>query len=290
MSDFKKYFQKSKDPALAAIEGEHLVQANSAMHRLFTAESEKELSENLTLEDMKGFLVKKTTDKSKALKLCAALEDKSSENFNADITFSIGEKVIFNVLVYPIMDEKNRIRGKIASFRDITGQVNLLEAYKEQSIKDFLTNTYNQRFFYNCLYREIKRFDRYSNPFCLLIVDVDHLKKINDKYGHLKGDMLLKDLAYILRTNTREGIDCVARYGGDEFAILLINTITSLAKEVASRIINSFNTLNMKESSLSIGICPYRQGMGANDMIEEADRAMYEAKQSGGDQVKLITA
>ncbi|MCG9479068.1 MAG: diguanylate cyclase [Actinomycetia bacterium] len=81
----------------------------------------------------------------------------------------------------------------------------------------------------------------------------------------------------------------MARYGGDEFAVILVNTEIGPAKEIAARIMDSYNGLKVQETSLSIGICQYRQGLDTYNIIEEVDKAMYEAKNSGGDLIKLCS-
>jgi diguanylate cyclase (GGDEF)-like protein len=290
MAEFRKYFGKSQDPVLVIDSRKNTVQINSAMYDLLNAGHLYSSEEKLSVENVKSLLHKAIADKEKASKLVSALEDASVESFKVDIAFkNKGKDVTFNILVSPLAGAKGEEAGKIFVFRELTEYLNLLEAFKEQSIRDFLTDTYNQRFFYSCLYREIKRFDRYKNPFCLLMADIDNLKKINDTYGHLKGDALLKDIASILIANIREGIDYVARYGGDEFAVILVNTDIGPAKEIAARITENYNELKVQGTSLSVGICQYQKGLEADGVIEKADRAMYEAKQSGGGLIKLCT-
>ncbi|MCG9479069.1 MAG: GGDEF domain-containing protein [Actinomycetia bacterium] len=203
MVEFMKYFEKSQDPVLAIDSRKHIA-INSAMHNLLAA-SHLHGNEKLTVQNVKSLLNKAIADKEKAAKLANALEDVSLDSFRADIAFkNKGKDVTFSVLVSPLTGSKGEAVGKIFVFREVTEYISLLDAFKEQSIKDFLTDIYNQRFFYSCLYREIKRFERYRNPFCLLMIDVDNLKKVNDTQGHLKGDVLLKETASILKANTRD--------------------------------------------------------------------------------------
>ncbi|MDZ7836994.1 MAG: GGDEF domain-containing protein [Actinomycetota bacterium] len=290
MYEFGKYFGKSQDPVLVIDSRKNTAQINSAMYNLLDAGHLYSSEEKLTIQNVKSLLLKAITDKEKASKLAGALEDVSLESFRVDAAFkNKGQDATFSILVSPLTGAKGEAVGKIFIFRELTEYIKLLDAFKEQSIRDFLTGAYNQRFFYSCLYREIKRFDRYKNPFCLLMADIDNLKKINDTYGHLKGDVLLKDVASILMANIREGIDYVARYGGDEFTVILVNTNIGPAKEIAERITENYNELKVEGTSLSVGICQYQKGLEADGVIKKADGAMYEAKKSGRGLIKLCS-
>ncbi|MCG9478932.1 MAG: diguanylate cyclase [Actinomycetia bacterium] len=287
MSEFRKYFGKSQDPILVIDSQKHTAQLNTAMYNLLDAGHLYSSKEKLTIENVKSLLNKAIIDKEKASKLVSALEDVSMESFRIDAAFkNKGQDLTFSISVSPLTEAKEEAVGKIFIFKELTEYIKLLNAFKEQSIRDFLTGAYNQRFFYNCLHREIKRFDRYKNPFCLLMADIDSLKKVNDTYGHLKGDVLLKDVASILMANIREGIDFVARYGGDEFVVILINTDIGPAKEIAERITKNYNDLKVQGTSLSVGICQYQKGLEADGVIKKADMAMYEAKQGGRGLIK----
>lgn len=157
------------------------------------------------------------------------------------------------------------------------------------SITDGLTGLYNHRRFLQILEHEFSRSRRYRTPMCLLMIDIDHFKMLNDTYGHQQGDRMLKALAGIFKEATRES-DMLTRYGGEEFAIVLPSTELDGGKVTAERIRRAVETYafpNPGNSPLrmtvSIGVSFYA-GEGAEnpkDLIEEADQALYRAKQRG---------
>lgn len=147
------------------------------------------------------------------------------------------------------------------------------------AISDSLTGLANYRRLIDVLQSELERSGRTSRSFSILLMDLDGLKRINDRYGHLAGSRALCRVASILRLNCRS-IDTAARYGGDEFALVLPETRELDAQQVAERI---QNCLSAEEEaprlSMSIGIATYPQcGATVQQLLEYADRALYEMK------------
>lgn len=154
------------------------------------------------------------------------------------------------------------------------------------SIHDSLTGLYNRRYFYQRLQEEVERAKRQGRHLALLILDVDHFKDYNDTHGHLEGDEVLRTLAQILNSCIRQNVDTVYRYGGDEFAVLLVETDLEQAKKVAERIRRAFAQKKIDHCTLSLGAASLSpQGGTMEDLIREADEAMYRAKKSGGNKV-----
>jgi len=160
---------------------------------------------------------------------------------------------------------------------------------------DFLTGLYNRRFFEEQLSIEIKRCLRSSSPLALIMLDIDRFKRINDTYGHLSGDHVLALLASELSSQSRKG-DVVARYGGEEFIILLANTPLDKAEQIAERLRAQIEKLELNEEdntitfTVSLGIaCLDHSAPRAlpERLIGQADKAMYEAKESGRNCVKV---
>jgi diguanylate cyclase (GGDEF)-like protein len=147
------------------------------------------------------------------------------------------------------------------------------------AISDSLTGLANYRRLVDILQNEIERSGRTSRSFSLLLMDLDGLKVINDQYGHLVGSRALCRVAEILRLNSRS-IDTAARYGGDEFALVLPETKEFAAQQVADRVRRCLETdMEMPRVSLSIGIATFPQrGSTVQQLIECADRALYEMK------------
>lgn len=163
----------------------------------------------------------------------------------------------------------------------------------ELAITDGLTKVFNHRYFQEQLGREIKRAKRYRHPLSLIMLDIDYFKKYNDYYGHPKGDSVLRKIAQVLRSTIRE-TDIVARYGGEEFAIVLPETGKSEVGEVARKILEAIEKedfcgeeiLPDGKFTLSCGIAVFPHDATTREgLIDQADRALYEAKHTGRNRV-----
>ncbi|MBN1290140.1 MAG: diguanylate cyclase [Actinobacteria bacterium] len=171
----------------------------------------------------------------------------------------------------------------------------LYEAARQLAITDGLTRIYNHRFFQELFEKEFKRANRYNTIFSFIMLDIDRFKRINDTYGHLCGDEILKDLARLIKHCLRS-VDIVARYGGEEFAILLPETNAPEAFQTAERIrraveefvfMGNGNTEKGLKITVSQGVTTYPSG-GVDDrfdVIAKADEAMYRAKDAGRNKV-----
>ncbi|MDP8213205.1 MAG: diguanylate cyclase [Candidatus Zapsychrus exili] len=151
------------------------------------------------------------------------------------------------------------------------------------TITDPLTGIYNFRHFTKTLDREISRAKRHGIPLCMLMIDVDDFKSYNDTYGHLEGDILLKELSKAFKENIRD-IDIACRYAGDEFVIILPDTKVSDAEIVANKIIGKVSELKLKQvMKISVGIAQLSLNKDTNryDFMQKADSALYQAKKTG---------
>jgi diguanylate cyclase (GGDEF)-like protein len=164
-----------------------------------------------------------------------------------------------------------------AKIRRIITERNLRKELNRLSITDSLTELYNQRHFYFRLNEEIKRAKRQRNLLALILLDLNDFKKYNDKYGHLAGDEVLRDAGDIIRGCIRESVDSGYRYGGDEFAVILIDADINIAKEIGNRIEAAFCTKN--KVTVSVGYSIYHAGMDSKELISTADKDLYRSKQ-----------
>uniref|UniRef100_A0A7V5XGA6 diguanylate cyclase n=1 Tax=Thermodesulfobacterium geofontis TaxID=1295609 RepID=A0A7V5XGA6_9BACT len=174
---------------------------------------------------------------------------------------------------------------------------NLYEKFKEFSIIDPLTELFNRREFERRINEEILRARRYKYPLSIVMCDIDWFKIYNDTYGHLKGDEILKNIAYILRENIQRKGDFVARYGGEEFVIILPYTDERGAYKVCERIKNALENLNLphastpyKKITLSFGIFtmyPDFPLLSPQQLVELADKALYKAKEKGKNKIEI---
>ena len=163
-----------------------------------------------------------------------------------------------------------------------------LDVCEEAAFTDHLTGLANRRRFERQLDREVSRTLRYAHPFSLVMLDIDNFKYVNDSFGHNAGDEAIRGLARVLQEGTR-GIDLAARIGGEEFAILLVETGQSGAMEVAERLRISIREMivpGVGQITASFGVaeCPIG-GQTATEMLNSSDVALYEAKRSGRDRV-----
>jgi diguanylate cyclase (GGDEF)-like protein len=161
---------------------------------------------------------------------------------------------------------------------------------KRLSTRDGLTGLFNRRHFDENLEHEVSRALRQSYSLHLLFIDLDGLKTYNDKYGHQKGDNLLRELAEVIKENIRKDVDSAYRYGGDEFAVILPHANRQQALMVAERLLNSFNSRSASSNSLSIGLAKLEDAYDTlkdniENLIRIADQALYHAKTKGGNQV-----
>jgi diguanylate cyclase (GGDEF)-like protein len=163
-----------------------------------------------------------------------------------------------------------------------------LDTCEEAAFTDHLTGLANRRRFERQLEREVARTMRYGHPFCLLMLDIDHFKNVNDTHGHETGDIAMKKLAKILQEETR-GIDLAARIGGEEFGVILTETCLAAAVEVAERLRIAIKSVEMPTigtltASFGVAECP-SCATGARQLLACADAALYKAKNEGRDRV-----
>ncbi len=191
----------------------------------------------------------------------------------------------------PLRDQNNEIEYIYLTVQDVTEVAAYEAKLIEMNTKDALTGTYNRRYFETRLTEEFNRHKRYCRPFCLIILDIDHFKKINDTYGHQAGDFILKTLAQHVMERIRK-VDIFARYGGEEFCLILPETTMtsgaalaeSLRKEIEQEsFIYKDDTIKM---TISQGVAEGCEMVSSADLLlKKADDALYQAKRTGRNKV-----
>jgi len=158
---------------------------------------------------------------------------------------------------------------------------------------DSLTGLYNRQAILGKLRELINRAKRYNEDFSLSMLDIDHFKRVNDRYGHLTGDEVLEKIAALIRRNIRD-TDIAGRYGGEEFIIILPQANLSSALVVAERIRNIIENAEMKDSvgnvfaiTVSQGLSGWERDEDAYSLISRADEALYKAKANGRNRVEI---
>ena len=205
----------------------------------------------------------------------------------------LGNDIWYKTIIFPKKNENKKIIGYAAKRQDIT-EKKYLELL---SITNDLTGLYNKRFFKQTMENEKNRSKREKKNLVFIMIDVDNFKKFNDLYGHLKGDEVLKQIAEILKINSRRTNDFAFRLGGEEFAIITSNLSLSkiikytekIRKDVLSKKIEHSNNENIGFVTVSIGVFNYKSEMnyGCEEIYKFADIALYEAKKSGRNKVVI---
>jgi diguanylate cyclase len=186
-----------------------------------------------------------------------------------------------------VFDSNSFLKGELANSHEILStQQQLIESLRTAVRIDGMTQLANRSFFDDRLAEALKLKQRYNDNFFLMIIDVDNFKTINDCYGHQAGDRILKGVAFKMKSTLRES-DFVARFGGDEFALILIKatprSATTLAWKLCENIRASRFLLDGKEITVtvSIGISEAVVGDTAESLLRRADLALYHVKDSG---------
>jgi|GEM_PF-1957999 len=227
------------------------------------------------------------------------LEKDAGENFPVRIPLKIDKVLAGEVRLGGRKDftpdevEKRMISILTNQFALALERLKLYKLMEEQSTTDGLTGVFNRRHFYEILAKETQRARRYRQRLSLMIMDIDNLKEINDCYGHLVGDAIIKNITGILKDIVRE-TDVVARYGGDEFVILMPDTDKKQAVNAAVRVLDEIRGHTFEVDAvrlrvtLSAGVAGYSvKDMGESDLVKKADEALYRAKGEGKDRVCL---
>lgn len=169
-----------------------------------------------------------------------------------------------------------------------------LSMMRELAERDPLTGLFNRRAFDHHLEAEAARFERYRRPFALIVMDLDHFKSVNDRFGHDAGDVVLKKFAEIIRASSRD-VDAAARLGGEEFALLLPETDKSHALEIAERIRKRLEATVLEyqgtafDVRCSAGVAAVPEhGVHAHNVFQIADQLLYDAKRRGRNQVVTL--
>lgn len=181
------------------------------------------------------------------------------------------------------------VHQSVEKYRTLRERERLEEEVQRLSITDDLTGLYNYRHFYKTLESELARMRRQKTNLSLVMLDLDNFKRYNDRYGHLEGDKVLRKIGEIVSRSIRSNVDSGYRYGGDEFAILLIGASIDQALAIAERVRSSIEEAGFQDITVSIGLTEFQDHFTLEGFVKSADDATYIAKHSGGNRVYTYT-
>jgi diguanylate cyclase (GGDEF)-like protein len=192
------------------------------------------------------------------------------------------------------VNEERQYASMLADLLSIAYQTALsIESVERDAAVDGLTRVYNRRYFALWFENELRRAKNYSQPLSLLMLDIDHFKKVNDTFGHNAGDMVLRKLAETLRAHTRSS-DLVARYGGEEFVVAMTSSNKDQAFTYAESLRKTIASLEVKvtgheaplKATITCGVATYPEdGENTTDLLRAADEALYQGKGEGRNRV-----
>jgi len=290
------------DGVLVMDEQGRIIDINPAMQNFLDLEPDTYLGKNVS--EALGELVEDTD------KLINELETRT------EIKLPNHSSRYLDLRVTPIYDDDHRMNGRLIVFRDVTDrkevekdlrramdrlqtqliEIGLLQSQlREQAIRDALTNLFNRRYLEETLERELARAARELYPLCVVMMDIDHFKDVNDTYGHGAGDLVLRALADTVTKQSRHG-DFVCRFGGEEFILVMPNIGIEIAHERALGLHMIIEELNVPYEqhnltvTVSMGLAWYpAHGETKEQLLRAADRALYAAKNAGRNRLSIYS-
>jgi len=261
------------------------------------------------VNEMKSHTLLDINDKQKTVEAeihffnnSCAIDNSISDKITARLSapLNIHNENIGNISLYTTKSQafdkesENIIRLLAIDFSMVFKLMLLYDETRHLSITDGLTKLYNNRYFKDIFEMEFERAKRFKKNLSMILLDIDHFKSINDTYGHLQGDSVLKEVGYILKHGVRK-VDFVARYGGEEFAVLAIDTdidnTGTLAEKIRKQI--EFHSFKAEKDPLkvtvSLGVASISEDVSNYlDLIKRADDSLYKAKEGGRNRVCIF--
>lgn len=205
-----------------------------------------------------------------------------------------------NSTIIPLADTRGEINHICLFIYDVTDTATNKMAQEEANVKlqelsriDHLTNLFNRGYWEVRLEQEFKRFERYGQVSSLVMLDIDHFKSVNDRFGHGMGDDVIRHLSRCIKEQIRD-LDIPGRYGGEEFGIVLTNTTLGGAKVISERLrvaaeeMRLFHHGTEVKFTISLGVCELNSSIESyKEWIHRADTALYESKKAGRNTVSI---
>jgi diguanylate cyclase (GGDEF)-like protein/PAS domain S-box-containing protein len=193
--------------------------------------------------------------------------------------------------ITPLKDKDDTIVGFVSSGKDVTSETIMSQQLEHLASTDKLTDIYNRHKFEELFMLETERSRRFSLPLSLIMIDIDLFKNVNDTYGHVVGDDVLKHLAVVVQENIRK-LDIFARWGGEEFLVLAPNTDLDKVRILAEKLrlaIETYDFPTVKNITISAGISVFKENDSFDTLFKRTDQALYNAKNNGRNQVASVS-
>ncbi len=223
----------------------------------------------------------------------ARIERRGEEYYISDLGSTNGTYVNDELIEEAPLQRGDQIKVGDTIFKFLSGsdlEAQYHETIYKMTIVDGLTEVFNKRYLMETLEKEISRARRHGRPLSLVMFDIDHFKRVNDTFGHLAGDHILKEVAQLATSRLRPD-DVVARYGGEEFAVVLPETkrggavhIAELLREKVAEAQFEFEAEKISVT-VSLGVSQLRSNATVTEFIKEADKLLFRAKNAGRDRV-----
>ncbi|MEA3497516.1 MAG: diguanylate cyclase [Campylobacterota bacterium] len=215
------------------------------------------------------------------------LKEKAKNRIVSILDLNSFEPKAFNIQVQPLSTNN---KNYVITLTDITEIKLESQQYHYHATHDALTCIYNRSYYFEKIANEIEQAKRYKTTFCIVLFDIDHFKRFNDNYGHLVGDEVLVKLSQTIKLNTRSS-DTFARWGGEEFIILLEKTTIDKAELIAEhfrKLIENMKIEGIEQITSSFGVTQFQKDDDDNTILKRADDALYMAKEAGRNKVVTL--
>ena len=282
---FRSLVEESKDAIVSTDKKGNLLLVNPAGMALFGLANAELASINFQELYVEPEMVRRFT---------AAIREKGHiRDFGVQLRGKDGKIMDCLMTVITKQSDDSALMGYEGIIRDVTPYKKMEEELRRLATIDSLTGINNRRNFLDLTQKEISRSSRYDRPFSMVMLDIDHFKKVNDTYGHSVGDKVLIEFCAVCLKQLRE-TDIMGRLGGEEFAIALVECDPEMAAIFAERIRLAVASHTVPIDSeeirftVSLGVTSMRQGCNLDSILERADNALYKAKENGRNQVQSI--
>jgi diguanylate cyclase (GGDEF)-like protein len=275
-------FEKMGTATMILDREDRIVDFNPAMQEIFPVLSQKIIGASV---------YKVLTEDPSLLDLIRA-----DRGGRTELKFTIGDNIFFyRVNKSILLNRRDETLGQVIIFYEYTKEKELMERLEWIAARDGLTGVYNRQYFDQVARKEIERQKRYGGNLSMIMVDLDHFKKINDTYGHAAGDLALKTVAVTFSKMIRQSDD-LARFGGEEFVILLPETSVEAATTLAERLRKALDTKPIEyegavlsvHASFGISGVDSEKKIDLDTLYRSADQALYRSKSMGGNTISVV--